>query len=102
MNFEIAPKETEIEANWYDASLYCFSLNINGKTGWRLPTKDELNQIYESENDLVRYGYWSSTNSGDSAWFQYFCTGSPSGNQIPGHKDTPFFYARPIRDLKDD
>jgi hypothetical protein len=42
MNFEIAPKETEIRANWYDAKLYCFSLNIDGKTGWRLPTDREF------------------------------------------------------------
>ena len=46
MNFEIAPKEIEIQANWDDAKLYCFSLTIDGKVGWRLPTKDELNQIY--------------------------------------------------------
>jgi hypothetical protein len=32
MNFEIAPKETEIQANWGDARLYCFALNIDGKT----------------------------------------------------------------------
>ena len=42
MNFEIAPKSTEIQSNWDDARLYCFSLDIGGKTGWRLPTIDEL------------------------------------------------------------
>ena len=75
MNFEIAPKSTEIQANWDDARLYCFSLNIEGKTGWRLPTKDELNEIYESENDFVGY-YWSSTEyNGYLAWYQGFLNG---------------------------
>lgn len=41
MNIELAP-----EAYWKDlpvdeAILYCFSLNIDGKIGWRLPTDRE-------------------------------------------------------------
>jgi hypothetical protein len=52
MNFEIAPKSTEIQTNWEEARMYCFSLNIDGKIGWRLPTKAELNEIYQSENDF--------------------------------------------------
>ena len=39
---EIAPKSAEIKSNWADARLYCFALNIDGKIGWRLPTKKEL------------------------------------------------------------
>ncbi len=42
MKFEIAPKETEIQTNWEEAKLYCFALNTNNKTGWRLPTLEEL------------------------------------------------------------
>ena len=42
MNFEIAPKSTEKEYNWYDARLYCFALTIDGKSGWRLPTYEEF------------------------------------------------------------
>jgi hypothetical protein len=61
MNFEIAPKSTEIEANWDDARLYCFALNIDGKTGWRLPTKEELTKIYQAENDFEEMWYWSGT-----------------------------------------
>ena len=63
MNFEIAPKSTEIQANWEDARLYCFSLNIDGKIGWRLPTKEELKEIYESDNDFDGNYYWISTVS---------------------------------------
>ena len=71
MKFEIAPKSTEIQANWYDAKLYCFSLDIDGKTGWRMPTKEELNEIYQSENDFVGGTYWSSTegNKGSGGYY---------------------------------
>ena len=61
MNFEIAPVETVIRANWDDAKLYCFSLNIDGKTGWRLPSIFELHEIYDSPNDFEELYYWSST-----------------------------------------
>jgi hypothetical protein len=77
-NFEIAPKSTEVKTNWYYAKLYCIALNIDGKTGWRMPAKEELNQIYESENDFEKDWYWSSTEAigeqghGDYAWYQHF------------------------------
>ena len=31
-----------LDATWYDAIDHCRTLNYNGVTGWRLPTKDEL------------------------------------------------------------
>ena len=76
MNFEIAPKSTEIRLNWHDARLYCFALNIEGKTGWRLPTKEELNEIYLSDNDFANVWYWSSTEANcEDAWIQGFYNG---------------------------
>jgi hypothetical protein len=73
MNFEIAPKSTEIRLNWFDAKLYCFSLNIDGKTGWRLPDEEELNEIYESENDFDKKRYWSFTEHNISyVWCKSF------------------------------
>jgi hypothetical protein len=60
MKFEIAP--TIIAANWDDARLYCFSLNVDGKTGWRLPTIDELIDVtYEIRDAMDEDWYWSST-----------------------------------------
>jgi hypothetical protein len=98
MNFEIAPKSTEIQANWDDARLYCFSLNIDGKVGWRLPTREELNAIYQSESDFEKSYYWSSTEyAGGSAWGQVMS----SGTQYTNGKDYGGFYVRAIRDLKD-
>ena len=95
MNFEIAPKSTEIRLKWDDAKLYCFSLDIDGKTGWRLPTKEELNEIYESVNDFVHGDYyWSSTEFTDScAWGQCMNTGS----QDYTTKNFGRVYARAIR-----
>lgn len=82
MNFEIAPKSTEIQANWNEARIYCFALNIDGKIGWRLPTKEELNEIYRSDNDFRTDGYY---------WY--------SDEDYP----KPYrLFVRPVRDIKDD
>ena len=103
MNFEIAPKSTETKLNWNDARLYCFSLNIDGKTGWRLPNKEELNEIYHSENDFENRWYWSSTEYDDSyAWGQQAWSqdlGQDYGKGIDGKNGGN--YVRAIRDLKD-
>ena len=99
MNIEIAPKSTEIRANWYDARLYCFALNIDGKTGWRLPNKEELDEIYQSENDFeIGWGwdwYWSSSETSvNGAWSQNFLY----GNRFSYSKND-FIYVRAVRDL---
>ena len=99
MKFEIAPKSTEVQLNWHNAIAYCDSLNIDGTTGWRLPTKEELNEIYESENDFEKWYYWSSTeNSGGGAWGQYFGNGFQNFNY--NYKYSSDYYVRAIRDIK--
>jgi hypothetical protein len=96
MNFEIAPKSTEVRLTWEEARMYCFSLNIDGKTGWRLPTKEELDSIYHSENDFVSTNDWSSTeNSGYGAWTQYMS----NGYQNYYLKSSGSFYVRAIRSI---
>jgi hypothetical protein len=96
MKFEIAPKSTEIQSTWDDARLYCFALNIDGKTGWRLPTKAELVEIFQSANDFRRFWYWSSTEyNGSNVWVQTFNNGFQS---LLGKYDN-VSYVRAIRDL---
>jgi hypothetical protein len=57
MKFEIAP--VWIKATWDEARLYCFALNIDGNTGWRLPTIAELHEM--RSRGLIEPGnYWSS------------------------------------------
>ena len=95
MKFEIAPKSTEVKLiNCDDARLYCFSLNIDGKIGWRLPNKEELDEIYESENDFENGWYCSSTVFGGySVWSQNFANGTQNNFQNFGG----FYYVRAIR-----
>jgi hypothetical protein len=98
MNIEIAPKETEIQANWNDAKLYCFALNIDGKTGWRLPTKEELTEIYQSENDFEKWYYFSSTETEEdskSVYVMHFFSGR--GGCLTNTLGTD--YVRAVRDL---
>lgn len=107
MNFEAAPKSAVIEANYDDARFYCIG-NIDDKTGWRLPTKAELNQLY-----IYGYGpewYWTSTpyrvphnpRFDNAVWVQSFRTGLQTycltDHNIPFEK----YYVLPVRDLKAD
>jgi len=105
---EIAPKEYEISIGYQEARMYCFSLNIDGKIGWRLPTIEELENIYTCVNDFMKNGwYWSSTEVENGVWFKSF-------SQYPKHgptgwKDIIYFtefhtnvnsmLVRPVRDL---
>ena len=53
MKLEPTPTEYQQVMSYSDANLYCFSLNIDGKTGWRLPTIDELGELYKQTNDSM-------------------------------------------------
>ena len=61
---------------WYEAISACKNLG----TGWRLPTKDELNMLYENKEEIGGFAnnfYWSSTeNDNYDAWRQYFGDGN--------------------------
>lgn len=110
MNIEVAPKETEIQTNWYEAKLYCFSLIVDGKAGWRLPTKEELQQIYNSENDFEDLEwYWTSTEweeDSDCVWCKFFAENLYYGYDYCGayEKDGGEFrfhqhFIRAVRDI---
>jgi len=73
MTIEIAPKEYHRLLTMHESILYCFSLNIDGKIGWRLPTQKECHvsiskpvlamgwvqedkpSLMDSELDTVKY-----------------------------------------------
>ena len=63
------------EMNWEEAVKACKNLGY----GWRLPTKEELNILYENKDKIGGFAnnfYWSSTEYvGTNAWVQSFANG---------------------------
>ena len=58
---EISPLDYEQVLEWEDAKLYCFSLTVDDKTGWRLPTLADLIDIYtRSDIECSPERYWAS------------------------------------------
>ena len=76
---EQAPEEYEKELTWDEAILYCFSLNIEGDVGWRLPTYEEIRIIVGPSN------MWK-------CWYGEFRDDS----------ETAKYRVIPVRDLKAD
>jgi hypothetical protein len=75
-NLEIAQYDFQKKMFWDDAKKACDSLG----EGWRLPTKDELNILYENKEKIGGFSnslYWSSTEHDNNgiAWFQFFNNG---------------------------
>ena len=64
------------EMNWHKAKKACADIG----DGWRLPTKDELNILYESKDKIGGFGYKHFLSSTEldlaNVWIQNFDTGS--------------------------
>jgi uncharacterized protein (TIGR02145 family) len=71
--FEVYSKDLEGRFTWTEAKEACEALS----EGWRLPTKEELNEMYKNrDGGFASYGYWSSTEiSNLIAWTQNFYGG---------------------------
>lgn len=60
---------TFTSANWQAASAYCTGTTINGQTGWRMPTYNELLNLATNAGRLSAYGWvvsytWTGTQAG--------------------------------------
>jgi Protein of unknown function (DUF1566) len=80
------------------AAQICNDLVLNGYTDWFLPSKDELNQMYQQRTLIGGFNtsaaYWSSSeNNSNDAWETYFGT----GNQDPENKSYVTYHVRAIR-----
>ena len=98
----LASKETETKLSWSDAIEYCSKLSSNGFNDWRLPSKDELKELYKNKDSLdskeafIENNYWSSSEfSSTDAWGQYFYYGNPTNANKPYAT-----YVRAVRSIK--
>jgi hypothetical protein len=82
-----AKADNGADINWNQAIAYCTNLRLGGYSDWRLPTIDELKNIYDVNagdihvkgNLKLSAGFlWSSTqkNAGQ-VWLYAFGTGQP-------------------------
>ena len=71
-SIEIAQYDLPTEVTWYNAKRECKEL---GK-GWRLPTKYELDKMYDNKDligNFINTNYWSSTEyNSNYVWMQVF------------------------------
>ena len=83
--------------DWTVANVYCNNYSIYGVTGWRMPTREELVQMYADRNQIggfttttssatntIPYCYWSSTASGSNSHYYV--------SFVNGHVSTFFSY----------
>lgn len=74
--------------------------SLNGYADWFLPSKDELNEMYQNRFDLVGFSTdWYSSSSEDTslvAWIQSFNTGEVSKTAIESVKCVVNL-SRPVR-----
>ena len=80
----ISSKEYEKQLEWDEAVEYYKHLEINGFSDWILPTKEELEVIYQNKSKLEKTAgnfssvhYWSSSESNSThAWTMLFSYGN--------------------------
>jgi len=100
-------------SSWADAQLYCNTLTVGGRSGWRLPTFQELATLFDSTQTLpnlclpsgnpflnISAGFYWSCTSDDTdpllAW-DLFLGGELTGPLTPGSPCNPsndYFYDR--------
>jgi hypothetical protein len=94
---EISEYDFPEEMNWEVAKKKCESL---GK-GWRLPTKKELNILYQNKYKIEGFGnvvYWSYTKY--DKWNRYAQNFSDGVIGIPPIGEYPLFKVRAVRTIK--
>jgi hypothetical protein len=114
---EVSPADTQFEANWANAMEKCGTLTINGYTGWRLPTRDELGAMYRwswaklgmKKGGFVLNNFWTSDTgyerSSNGSQFEVAYAGADVGTNISftgiAKRDdsSKGFVARAVRDF---
>lgn len=91
-----AKKDNGSDATWSQANEYCRNLSLGGRSGWRLPTIDELWGIFDQTKAgqhglhpkggirLSWPGVWSTTpgNNSEEKWAFSFHNGSRGSSKL--------------------
>jgi hypothetical protein len=97
-NLEIAEFGFEGEMTWLEANKACNALG----DGWRLPTKEELDNLYNHKEDIEGFAdmpYWSSTEGNSlPSLTTYFMQFFHNGSQIDLLIEGPA-YARAVKTI---
>ncbi len=98
---------SDTTCTWINAVAICYTLELGGRKGWRMPTVDELATLIDStsSNPALPIGhsftnvksslYWSSTTGASNTlyvWVVYFHDG-----YIGGNAKTDSWYVRAVR-----
>ncbi len=91
-------KDSGSDTNWSQANNYCKSLALGGYTDWRLPTRKELETIYDkrlskefkARNPIELKGadMWAEATESGNAWMFSFFNGGTSMLPIGGSCST--------------
>lgn len=94
LGFEVYPQDLRGFCTWEVAVKAVKELG----DGWRLPTKDELNQMYLKKETIGGFGayyYWSSSEYyAYNAWYQNFSSGFQGSDDKHNYDRV-----RPVRDI---
>ncbi len=100
----VALTDASTSSTWYNASSVCSSYTAGGKSGWRLPSKDELLAINTAmaNVNLTSYGmyksyryYWSSTEYDTNyAYSMNFGIGGSTGTN--NYNKNNYYYVRAV------
>lgn len=74
--YRVAPHPDNL-MTWSDANAYCNNLTLYEQTGWRMPTKEELLQMYNDRSSIGSFDtiagsysiYWCSTPYGSQSYY---------------------------------
>ena len=87
-------KDNGSDTNWVQANNYCENLALGGNTDWRLPTRAELETIYDkglskefkAKNPIELNGekMWAESTDSANAWVFSFLNGGTSMLPVGG------------------
>lgn len=99
--YRVAPPATTT-MNWTNANTYCNNLTLYSYDDWRLPSKDELLQMYQDRESIGGFNtdkWWSKTSFSSSYYYYVNFSNGQAGQAYNNsyNGDSDLLFVRPIR-----